>query len=302
MFKSFNPQDIPVAQLHQYMLGSIAPRPIAWASTMDEHGKPNLAPFSFFNFFSSNPPILIFSPSRRVRDNTTKHTLANVLATKEVVINIVNYDLMGQMVLTSAEYGDQENEFDFAALESAPSVKVRPLRVASSPAQFECIVKDVISLGDGGGGGNLVICEVVHVHINEDVLDENGKIDPRKIDNVARLGYIYYTRAKEGLFELPTPHVKSGKGVLDLPHYVRHNRYFTNTEIAKLASIDPKTTDEELEMVRQSTGMQEIAQHYPEKSDFISKIYGLAKDLLNENKIEEAWRVLKAYEKNIEQE
>jgi flavin reductase (DIM6/NTAB) family NADH-FMN oxidoreductase RutF len=300
MFKSFSPDELPVAQLHQYMLGSIAPRPIAWASTVDEDGRPNLAPFSFFNFFSSNPPVLIFSPSRRVKDNTTKHTLANVLATKEVVINIVNYDLMGQMVLTSAEYGEEDNEFEFAGLDTLPSVKVKPMRVAASPAQFECVVKDVIKLGEGGGAGNLVICEVVHMHINENVFNEEGKVDPFKMDNVARLGYIWYTRAREGLFELPTPRVKAGKGILDLPHYVRNSRYFTETEMAKLASLQVAPEPGELDMVRNSTGMHEIEAEYPGELELASKVLTLAKNLLAENKIVEAWRVMLAYEKILQ--
>ena len=297
-FKSFDPKDLKTAVLHEYLLATVAPRPIAWASTVDKDGNVNLAPFSFFNVFGSNPPTLIFSPSRRVRDNTTKHTLANVLETKECVVNIVNYDIVGKMILTSAEYPGGANEFEKAGLTMAPSVKVKAPRVAESPAQFECKVKDVIALGEHGGAGNLIICEIVHLHLNETIFDENGEIPPTKVDNVARMGRIWYTRAAEGIFQFPNPKGASG-GLEEVPSSIRESRYLTGSEIAKLAGISYRPTDEEIEMVRTSSGMQDIYDKYAKHPEELeSKVHSLAKTLLAENKIEEAWRVLLSLGKN----
>ncbi|RYD78158.1 MAG: flavin reductase family protein [Sphingobacteriales bacterium] len=261
MYKSYDPKEIPTSQLHEYLLSTIAPRPIAWASTIDANGKVNLAPFSFFNVFGSNPPTLIFSPARRVRDNTTKHTLENAMATKEVVINIASYDLVGQMMLSSAEFEDDVNEFEAANLTPEPSLKVRPPRVKESPAQFECIVKDIIATGDQGGAGNLVICEIVHVHLREDIFD-GEKIDPRKVDNVARMGYLYYTRAAEGLFELPNPKGKTGLGFDRLPDFIKSSHTLTGNELARLASISYIPGNDEVTMVETSTGMADILSKY----------------------------------------
>lgn len=182
---SIVPNEVTTAKLHGYLLGAVGPRPIAFASTVDKDGNPNLSPFSFFNVFSANPPILIFSPARRVRNNTTKHTLENVLETKEVVINIVNYSIVQQMSLSSTEYAEGINEFDKAGLTMLKSDVVKPFRVAESPVQFECKVTKVEALGDEGGAGNLIFAEVVKVHVDTTVLDENGSIDQHKIDLVA---------------------------------------------------------------------------------------------------------------------
>ena len=208
---SIDPKEISTGQLHGYLLGAVAPRPIAFASTIDVDGNPNLSPFSFFNVFSANPPILIFSPARRVRGNTTKHTLENAMETKEVVINVVNYDIVQQMSLSSTEYAKGVNEFDKAGFTMLKSDKVKPFRVAESPVQFECKVNEIIHLGNEGGAGNLIICEVVKLHIDEAVLDEKGAIDQHKIDLVARAGGSYYSRAKEGFFEIPKPISTLGK-------------------------------------------------------------------------------------------
>ena len=186
------PDEMETGKFHSYLLGAVAPRPIAFASTIDEDGNPNLSPFSFFNVFGSNPATLIFSPARRVRGNTTKHTLDNVLATKEVVINVVNYDMVQQMSLSSTEYPKGVNEFIKAGFTMLKSEEIKPFRVTESPVQFECIVKDVIFTGYEGGAGNLIICEVLKMHISEAVLDENGEIDQHKIDLVARAGGNYY--------------------------------------------------------------------------------------------------------------
>ena len=188
---SLDPKSLSTSKLHGYLLSAVAPRPIAFASTLDADGNPNLSPFSFFNVFSANPPILIFSPARRVRDNTTKHTLENAELTKEVVINVVNYDMVHQMSLSSTEYPEGVNEFKKAGFTMLPSDKIKPFRVAESPVQFECKVNDVVFTGNEGGAGNLIICEVVKLHIDDAVLDENEAIDQKKLDLVARAGGSY---------------------------------------------------------------------------------------------------------------
>src|SRR5688572_21703259 len=206
MFKTIIPQETDTAALQMLMQGAIAPRPVAFASTTDGNGNVNLSPFSFFNMFSTNPPILIFSPARRVRDNTTKHTLENAIATKEVVINIGHFDIVEQMSLASVEYPDGVNEFIKSGLTPLASTVVKAPRVAESFVAFECKVNEVIHLGQEGGAGNLVICEVLLAHVNEAVLDEKGKIDPFKMDYVSRLGGDWYARIiPEALFELPKP-------------------------------------------------------------------------------------------------
>ena len=194
---SIDPKELPIPQLHGYLLGAIGPRPIAFASTIDADGHANLAPFSFFNVFSANPPILIFSPARSGRTNTNKDTFHNVKSIAEVVINVVNFDMVHQMSLASSPYAPNEDEFTKAGFTKLPSETIRPFRVAESPVQFECVVNEVVELGQEGGAGNLVICEVKRIHINEAVLDESGKIDQHKIDLVSRMGGNWYCRADE---------------------------------------------------------------------------------------------------------
>ncbi len=235
---SIQPQDISTAKLHGYLLGAVAPRPIAFASTIDVEGNVNLSPFSFFNVFSAKPPIMIFSPARRVRDNTTKHTLENALETKEVVINIVSYDMVQQMSLSSTEYAKDVNEFEKAGFTELPSLKVRPPRVAESPVQFECKVNQVIALGDQGGAGNLIICEVVQLHIDAEILDEEGKIDPIKIDTVARMGGNWYNRAKEGIFEVPKPLSTLGIGIDRLPVEIRESKVLSGNDLGMLGNVE----------------------------------------------------------------
>jgi flavin reductase (DIM6/NTAB) family NADH-FMN oxidoreductase RutF len=219
------------------MLGAVAPRPIAFASTIDAEGNVNLSPFSFFNVFSANPPIMIFSPARRGRDNTTKHTYENVLQVKEVVINIVNYDIVQQMSLSSTEYAQRVNEFDKAGLTPVASETIQPPRVAESPVQFECKVNEVIALGTEGGAGNLVICEVLKMHIDEAILDADGKIDPVKLDAVSRMGGYWYGRAKEGMFEVPKPLSRLGIGFDQLPEVIRTSKLLTGNDLAMLANV-----------------------------------------------------------------
>ena len=204
--KSFDPELLETRDVHRLLSSSIAPRPIAFASTIDAKGNVNLSPFSFFNVFSSNPPILIFSPARRVRDNTTKHTLQNAAETKEVVINIVDFSIVEQMSESSKEYDKGVNEFIEAGLTEVPSLKVKPPRVLESPVSFECKVENIISLGEHGGAGQLVIAKVVHIHVKSELLDENDQIDAEKLDLVARLGGDWYTRVtKDSMFKLEKP-------------------------------------------------------------------------------------------------
>jgi flavin reductase (DIM6/NTAB) family NADH-FMN oxidoreductase RutF len=204
--KSLDPVQLDTKEVHKILLSSVAPRPIALASTIDSKGNVNLSPFSYFNVFSSNPPILIFSPSRRVRDNTTKHTLENAKETKEVVINVVNYSIVEQMSQTSREYDKGVNEFVETGLTEVPSLKVKPPRVLESPISFECTVDNIVSLGESGGAGQLIIAKVIQIHINKDYLDTEGNIDSEKLELVARMGGDWYTKAnKESMFKIPKP-------------------------------------------------------------------------------------------------
>ncbi|MEN8776432.1 MAG: flavin reductase family protein [Polaribacter sp.] len=281
---SIDPKEISTGKLHSYLLGSIAPRPIAFASTIDTNGKPNLSPFSFFNVFGANPPILIFSPARRVRDNTTKHTLENALATKEVVINIVNYAIVQQMSLSSTEYPAGVNEFEKAGFTMLKSDKIKPFRVAESPVQLECKVNDVIFTGDEAGAGNLIICEVVKVHISEDVLDENGGIDQHKIDLVARAGGSYYSRARDGFFEIPKPIRTLGIGVDQIPKEIRNSPILTGNNLGMLGNVEQLPTKETV---------NNFAKEHPQ---FIGletlKKHTFAQEFLNKNDVESAWKVL----------
>ncbi|WP_459210004.1 flavin reductase family protein [Aquimarina rhabdastrellae] len=277
---TIDPKTVTTGKLHGMLLGAVGPRPIAFASTIDDQGNANLSPFSFFNVFSANPPILIFSPARRVRDNSTKHTLENALATKEVVINVVNYDIVQQMSLSSTEYPTGVNEFEKAGLGMLASEKVKPFRVAEAPVQFECKVNDVIAMGDEGGAGNLVICEVVLMHVKEEVLDADGKIDQHKIDLVARMGGNWYSRANRGMFEIQKPLTTLGIGVDQLPEEIRLSKIFTGNDLGKLANVEKLPTQEEAvaflkinsEIKAQITNANEIeihkfAQQYLEKED-----------------------------------
>lgn len=234
---SICPQDISTAKLHGYLLGAVAPRPIALASTVDTEGNINLSPFSFFNVFSAKPPIMIFSPARRVRDNSTKHTLENAMSTKEVVINIVSFEMVQQMSLSSTEYEKGVNEFKKAGFTEITSTFVKPPRVGESPVQFECKVNDIIALGTEGGAGNLIICEVVQMHIDESILDDVGRIDPMKIDTVARMGGNWYNRSKEGIFEIPKPLSTLGVGVDALPIVIRESKILTGNDLGQLGNV-----------------------------------------------------------------
>ena len=285
---SYDPKALSTGKLHSYLLSAVAPRPIAFASTMDKNGNPNLSPFSFFNVFSANPPILIFSPARRVRNNTTKHTLENVLETKEVVINVVNYDLVQQASLSSTEYAEGINEFEKAGLHMLESDLVKPFRVAESPVQFECKVNDVISLGKEGGAGNLVICEVVKFHIDDEILDENGHIDQEKLDLVARAGGSYYSRAKNGFFEIPKPLSTLGIGVDNLPDHVRNSMILTGNDLGMLGNVEKLPSRESVEEFVAS-----VSERYPNISDTSHREkHKLAHNYLSFGDIDSALKIL----------
>ena len=287
---SIDPKEIAPAKLQGYLQSAVAPRPIAFASTMDSNGNPNLSPFSFFNVFSSNPPILIFSPARRVRDNTTKHTLINAQNTKEVVINVVNYDIVQQMSLSSTEYPDGVNEFEKAGFTMLKSDKVKPFRVAESPVQFECKINDVIALGDQGGAGNLVICEVVKIHINEAVLDATGMIDQHKIDLVARMGGNWYSRSNVGMFEVEKPLTTLGVGVDVIPDFIKESTYFNGNDLGKLGNVEALPSEEEITIfVKQNFEIKAVL-----SADDEVKKFKLAKEYLDKNESLTAWKVLLA--------
>ena len=287
---TIDPKEIPVSKLHQYLLGAVGPRPIAFASTLDSQGRPNLSPFSFFNVFGSNPPTLIFSPARRGRDNTVKHTYNNAKATGEVVINIVNYNIVQQASLSSTEYAEGVNEFDKAGLTMLASEVVKPFRVAESPVQFECKITDVVELGTEGGAGNLVICEVLKMHIHEDILDENGYIDQHKIDLVARMGGNWYTRATPGMFEVPKPLQKLGIGVDALPDEVRNSKVLAGNDLGKLGNVERLPSADEIEQfVEQHPNLQETIGKNNEQ-----EIHKKAQDYLEKDEPASAWKILLA--------
>jgi flavin reductase (DIM6/NTAB) family NADH-FMN oxidoreductase RutF len=278
-----DPKETSVPKMHGYLLGAIVPRPIAFASTIDKDGNINLSPFSFFNCFGANPPILIFSPARRGRDNTTKHSYENVLEVPEVVINIVNYSMVQQMSLASTEYPKGVNEFIKAGFTQVPSSKVKPPRVGEAPVAFECKVLNVIKTGDQGAAGNLVICEVVLAHIKDEVLNDEGKIDPNKLDAVARMGGDLYCRASgNNLFRLPQPSTKIGLGIDQLPEAIRNSNILTGNDLGMLAGVEKIPLAE-------SSMTPEIQLTINKGKD---AVHSLAHQYLKEGKVEEAWKLL----------
>ncbi|MBU2060981.1 MAG: flavin reductase family protein [Bacteroidetes bacterium] len=287
---TIDPKTIPTAKMQGYLQSSIGPRPIAFASTMDGDGNPNLSPFSFFNVFSANPPILVFSPARRVRDNSIKHTLMNCEATKEVVINVVNYDLVQQTSLASTEYATDVDEFIKSGLTQVASDLVKPFRVKESPVQFECKVTQIIALGNEGGAGNLILCEVVKMHIDETILDENGAIDQYKIDLVSRLGRNWYSRSNQGLFEVPKPLATLGIGVDAIPKEVRSSAVFDGNDLGKLGNIEALPTPEEVSIfVSNNFSVKAVL-----SADDLEKVHLEAKKYLNDDDVVSAWKVLLA--------
>ncbi|MGI8892656.1 MAG: flavin reductase family protein [Bacteroidia bacterium] len=290
---TIDPSKESTAKVHAILLSSVAPRPIAFASTVDKNGIVNLSPFSFFNNFGARPPILIFSPSRRVRDNTTKHTLENIRETNEVVINMVNYAMVQQTSLASTEFPRGVNEFEKAGFTMEPSLVVKPPRVKESPVQFECKVLQIIETGTEGGAGNLVICEAVMIHVSEDILDEEGRIDQHKIDLVARMGGNWYCRATgEALFEVEKPISRLGIGVDQIPERIRYSKVLSGNDFGKLGNVESLPTREDVNSVSDTDEVKNIVSSFENKEELRTQLHELAKSFLEENKINDAWRVL----------
>ena len=288
-------KDLPPSDVQNYLQHAIAPRPICFASTIDNAGNINLSPFSFFNLFSSNPPIVIFSPARRVRDNSTKHTLQNVLELPEVVINIVDYDMVQQTSLASCEFAKEINEFVKAGFTMQPATLVKPPMVKESKIKLECKIIEVKPLGLEGGAGNLVICEVLVMHIDESILDENNKIDQTKIQHVARLGGDWYCKVDESnLFKVAKPNTQLGIGIDALPAGIRNSNVLSGNQLGQLANvneipfIDPAFTDDRLKNIIQYFSINPV--------DMENELHQYAKELLDAGKVNEAWQVLLATE------
>ncbi|MDP2237644.1 MAG: flavin reductase family protein [Bacteroidales bacterium] len=272
-------QNIQQQYLHRIMLGSIAPRPIAFASTIDKEGNPNLSPFSFFNAFGVNPGTLVFSPSRKGRDNTTKNTFENLLEVPEVVINVVTYDMVQQMSLASCEYPKGVNEFIKAGFTQLASELIRPFRVKESPVQYECKVRQIIETGDGPGAGNLVICDILLIHISEDVLDEKNEIDQGKIDLIGRMGGDFYVRTNEmARFIVPKPVAKTGIGIDALPEAIKFNAYLSGNDLGQLGNLEKFPEEDELKDFKNNIEIQNLYQKKPQV------FFELIKKTLAENK------------------
>ncbi len=293
MYKTIILKDITTSEAQNFLQHAIAPRPICFASTIDSVGHVNLSPFSFFNIFSTHPPVVIFSPARRIRNNTTKHTLQNIEEVPEVVINIVNYDMIQQVSLSSCEYPKETDEFLKSGFTKEPSLLVKPPRVKESPVQLECRVLEVKPLGTEGGAGNLIIAEVLMMHINENILGDDGKIDQLKINHVARLGGNWYTKiSADNLFKVEKPCTKLGIGIDNLPESIRRSNVLTGNHLGRLANVhemplvDPSFEDEKLKNIFLYYSLS------PEEMEKELHLY--AAGLLNEGKVKEAWQVLLA--------
>ena len=288
-----NPKDLSTKDLHGYLLSSVGPRPIALVSTIDNEGRPNLSPFSFFNVFSANPPIAIFSPARRVRNNTTKHTLQNAASNKEVVINVVSYPIVEQTSLSSTEYKEGVNEFIKSGLTPLESIEVKPYRVKESPVQMECLVKEIISLGEEGGAGNLVVCEIVKMHVSENVLNEYHQIDPNKIDLVGRMGANWYCRASNtSLFEVQKPNSKIGIGYDQLPQHIRNSDILSGNDLAKLANVESLPSMEDVEKFKGNKDLVKILKSSVDEDQTRENLHYHCKKLLQENNVLDAWSTL----------
>lgn len=293
---SFTPSEMSIPEVHGFLLTAVSPRPIAFASTVDKDGNPNLAPFSFFNVFSSRPPVMIFSPARSGRTGKTKDTLNNVLEVPEVVINIVNYPMVHQMSLASSPYAPDVNEFEKSGFTPVASETVKPFRVKESPAQFECTVRDVISLGDHGGAGQLVIAEVQRFHIHDNLLTPEGKLDPIKLDAVARNGANWYTRANaDTMFEVTKPITTIGIGLDQIPEDIRSSHILSGNDLGQLGNVEelPNETDvNEYKLIDLSEVFMELED---EPAKLEQTLHQRAKDLLAEGKVNEAWMTLLAF-------
>ena len=293
---TIDPKQIEIPQLHRYLLGAIGPRPIAFASTIDENGTPNLAPFSFFNVFSANPPVMIFSPARSGRTNTSKDTYNNAKKVPEVVINVVNHSMVHQMSLASSPYSSDISEFQKSGFTAVASEIVRPHRVGESPVQFECKIINVIELGKEGGAGNLIICEVVKIHIQEYVLDEHQMIDQQKIDLVSRMGGNWYCRADENsMFEIQKPITTCGIGYDSLPIDILNSTVLTGNDLGQLAGIEALPNETEVNEYK----LMELSELFLSlEEDAVQleiEIHKKAKELLKRNLLEKAWLTLLSF-------
>lgn len=294
--QTIDPNQIPSQHLHRLLLGAIAPRPIALASTVDKEGNPNLSPFSCFNVFGINPTTLIFSPSRRGKDNTLKDTFLNVKEVPEVVINVVTFDMVQQASLASTEYPRETNEFIKAGLTQIPSVKIKPFRVKESPVQIECKVRQVIETGSGGGAANLIVCEVLLMHLNESIFDENGLIDPDKINLVGRMGGNYYVKASgSAIFTVPKPNDKMSLGIDALPELVRMSRVLTGNELARLASLENFPTAFEIIAFSKSDLVRQMHIKFAgEPEMLLEQVHMMASELIAKGEVNEAMKLLLA--------
>jgi flavin reductase (DIM6/NTAB) family NADH-FMN oxidoreductase RutF len=287
----FDLAELKTTDKQYYLQHIVAPRPICFASTIDKEGKVNLSPFSFFNLFSSNPPIVIFSPARKVRDNTTKHTLQNLMEVPEVVINIVTYDMVQQVSLASCEYPKGTDEFIKAGFTKEAATLIRPPMVKESKANLECKVLEIKSLGEEGGAGQLVICEVLRLHVDDNLLDADKKFDQAKLEHVARLGGDWYCRvSKENLFMVPKPNVKLGIGIDAIPENIRYSKLLSGNQLGQLGNVhelpvvEPSFEDEHVKNIVQYFSIN--------PADMERELHQYAAKLLNENKVYEAWQVL----------
>ena len=294
MIRKIDPLSLPKPQLHKFILGAVAPRPIAFASTIDSKGNPNLSPFSFFNAFGINPTTLIFSPSRRGRDNTTKHTYENIKEIPEVVINVVNYDMVHQASLSSTEYPRGVNEFTKAGLTPLPSELIKPFRVKESPVQFECKVREVIETGTEGGAANLVICEILMIHVHEQILDENNLPDPNKIRLVGRCSGDYYVKAYgKSLFEIEKPLARLGIGIDSLPDEIKFSKILTGNHLGQLGNVEKMPTKKEVGKIMQHPVVNNLIQELKNNPDRLrQEIQLLAQKWLDDGKVMDAFALL----------
>ncbi len=291
--QTFRLSELPPMKAQALLQGAVAPRPICFASTVDAQGNVNLSPYSFFNLFSSNPPVVIFSPARRVRDNTTKHTLQNILEVPEVCINMVSYAMVEQTSLASTEYAKGVNEFEKAGFSMLKSELIQPPRVAEAPVQLECKVMQVIPLGDQGGAGNLVLAEVQLMHIHPGILTENGIIDPKKIDLVARLGGDWYSRSSSGLFEVAKPLTTLGIGVDALPEWIKTHPMFTGNDLGRLGNVEKKPNLSEIEAAATLPQLLEIRERLaPDPEEMLERILELCLLATRNGRLHEAWTLI----------
>lgn len=293
-WKTVNPKEIQLPVLYGYLQSVVAPRPIAFASTIDKQGNVNLSPFSFFNLFSLNPPVVVFSPSRRARDKSVKHTLENVMEVPEVVINMVNYSMVEQTSLASTEYDKGINEFIKAGFTQEKSTLVSPPRVAESPAALECKVQQIISLGEEGGAGNLVICEILLLHLKEEIFDEHGKVSPHKADLVARLGGDWYTRAQGAmLFEIPKPLQTKGIGIDQIPEKIKNSNILTGNNLGRLGNVEHLPSAAEVDIFKKTEEIQVLLKQFENQSIGLEDaLHYLAQKYLEKKDASTAWKVL----------